>query len=66
MKNAPQRATGFRLVTVPGTCPVGKVGYVTKQAAKRVLWLVNRTNLGQPMRAFRCQYCWLWHLGHRR
>lgn len=49
----------------PFVCPTGKKAYPTKAAARKALQLINITQR-RNMRAFRCNYCDQYHLGHRR
>jgi hypothetical protein len=46
-------------------CPRGKSIFYTKADAREMLTRVNATQR-TPMRAFRCDYCGHWHIGHRR
>lgn len=46
-------------------CPTGKKGFDTKEQAKKALRKVN-SSMRHTMRAFRCDYCERYHLGHRR
>lgn len=65
---------GFKLAEIvnlpasleaPEVCPTGKTAFATKAEAQKEAKRINRIQRG-VMRAFRCDYCERYHLGHRR
>jgi len=44
-----------------------KVAYDTRKAAKRILQFIRKRQSGseRQMKAYRCRYCGMFHLGHK-
>lgn len=47
-------------------CPSGKQTYMMKSEARHIALQMNRKNLGRAMKAYRCDWCEHFHVGHSR
>jgi hypothetical protein len=47
-------------------CPSGKTPFYSKQEARMARRKILDLGTVTDMRPYRCSYCQLWHLGHKR